>query len=73
MSERIDNITQFPFSRTVDRIPNDARLELVFEWTKHLEPAAAKRLIMQMRSPEVAFLDQQQADIAMSALGLEAA
>jgi hypothetical protein len=58
---------------TPEKTPNDARMELVFELAQERPPAAAKRLIMRLRSPEIGFLDDQQAEIALDALNLKLA
>lgn len=67
------NVTVFPFARTVEPIPNDPRLEMVFELARELPPARVKRLVMEMHRPEVGFLDDQQTDIVLDALNLKSA
>jgi hypothetical protein len=52
---------------------NDPRLEFIFDLAEGLPPARQKRLVMRARDPEVGLLDDQQAEIALDALGLRAA
>ncbi len=63
----------FPFSKTVEAVPNDARTEFMFDVLDGLPPARQKRLILRARRPEVAFIEDQDADVLLSALGLKEA
>ena len=65
-------VTHFPFAHTVEPVPNDARLEWLFSCLTGMEPARAKRLILQARMPEVAIIDDATARLAIDALGLAA-
>ena len=64
---------RFPIERTVEPAPNDARLEFIFDCCEGQPPARQKRLILRARSNEIGFLDHQQAEQAMVALGLKEA
>lgn len=54
-----------------ERVPNDARLEMAFAVVEGMEPARQKRLLMQMRQDDIGWLDDQQVQLAMDALGLK--
>ena len=55
------------------RVPNDPRQEWMFACLRGKEPGGQKRLILQGRHPSVRFLTDAEADILISALGLEEA
>lgn len=64
------NVTAFPIEETLEKVPNDAKLEWLFMCCDGLPPARAKRLILLSRSPEVAFVDDWTAQLAIDALNL---
>ncbi len=66
-------VSRHAFQRVIERLPNDARVEWLFDAVHRLEPSKAKRLILQARNPEVAFLDDGQADLMLDALGIREA
>ena len=66
----VKNVAKFPFEKTVERVPNDARQEFLFDCCDGLPPARQKRLILRARSPEAQFLDAADADVLIDALGL---
>lgn len=63
-------VARFPFEQTVEPLPNDPRMEWLFSAIDGRPPANQKRLILQSRNPEVAFLDDGQADQMLDALGI---
>ena len=69
----MNTVAPFPFERTVEPVPNDARMEFMFDCLDGLPPARQKRLILRARRPEVAFIEDQDADVLMSSLGLQGA
>ena len=66
-------VIRFQWERTLRLLPNDARQEWLFIVLDGKPNATKKRLIVLAASPEVGFLDCQQATVLISALGLEAA
>jgi len=66
-------VIPFPSERTLGLLPNDARMEWLYSALDGRPNSAKKRLIILAASPEVGFLDRQQATILISALGLEEA
>ena len=66
-------VSRFPFEKTVDRLPNDPRMDWLFSVVEGLPDARKKRLILQARSPEVGFLDDGQTDVMLDALGIRGA
>jgi hypothetical protein len=70
---RRNSVIPFPWERTLGSLPNDARQEWLFIALDGKPNATKKRLICLAASPEVGFLDRQQATILIGALGLEAA
>ena len=62
-----------PFEQTVEPVPNDARVEFLFDVCDGLPRARQKRLIIRARSPEVRFLGDTDAEILIDALGLKEA
>ncbi len=69
----MNTIAPFPFDRTVEPVPNDPRMEFMFDCLDGLPSARQKRLILRARRPEVAFIEDQDADVLLSALGLKEA
>lgn len=67
----MSDVTRFPLQQTVERVPNDARLEMAFSVVEGMEPARQKRLLMQMRQDDIGWLDDQQVQLAIDALGLK--
>lgn len=63
------DVTRLPVNP--ERVPNDARLELAFAVVEGMEPARAKRLLLQMQQDDIGWLDSQQVDVAIDALGLK--
>jgi hypothetical protein len=55
------------------RVPNDPRLEWMFTCLSRKPKAEQKRLILQARHPSVGFLNDDDVDVLISALGLEGA
>ncbi len=53
------------------RVPNDPRLEWIFQCVLGKEKAEQKMLILQARHPSVGFLTDADAEILISALMLE--
>ena len=68
--EAVTNVAKFPFEKTVERVPNDARQEFMFDCCDGLPPTRQKRLIHRARSSEVGFIDDASAEILLDALGL---
>ncbi len=66
-------VAHFPFEQTVRPIPNDPRLEFLFDVCDGLPRARQKRLILRARSPEVRFLGDTDAELLIDALGLKEA
>ena len=66
----MNKVLPFPFKKTVEHIPNDARQEFLFDCCDGLPPARQKRLIVRARSPEIAFIDGATAEVLIAALGL---
>ena len=64
---------RFPFEHTVEPVPNDPRVEFMFDVLDGLPPARQKRVILRARSPEVAFIEDQDAEVLLSALRLNEA
>ena len=69
----MNNVTSFPFSKTVEPVPNDPRQEMMFDILTGLPPARQKRIILRARDPHVGFITDGDADVLMSALGIEEA
>jgi hypothetical protein len=57
----------------LERLPNHPRMEWMFSCVEGMEPSRQKTLILQARSPEVAFLEDVEVDIMLDALGIKAA
>lgn len=57
----------------VERLPNHPRMEWMFSCVEGMPPARQKTLILQSRSPEVAFLDDSEVDVMLDALGIQEA
>ncbi len=66
-------VALFPFEQTVEPVPNDSRLEFLFDVCDGLPRARQKRLILRARSPEVRFLGDTDAKILIDVLGLKEA
>ncbi len=66
-------VAPFPFEQTVEPVPNDARLEFLFDICDGMPRARQKRLILRARSPEVRFLADMDAEILIDVLGLKEA
>ena len=66
-------VISFPIEKTVGLLPNDPKMEFLFACLDGHPNVSKKRLLMLARSPEVGFIGDQQAQILISALGLEAA
>ena len=66
----MENVAIFPFERTVERVPNNPRHEMMFDILTGLPPARQKRLILRARDTRVGFITDGDADVLMSALGL---
>lgn len=62
---------RFPFERTLSPLPNDPRLEWLYLCLDGHPNITKKRIITLAASPEVGFLDHQQATILIDALGLK--
>ena len=69
----LNQALHFPFERTVEPVPNDARMEFMFDVLDGLPPARQKRVILRARRPEVAFIEDQDAEVLLSALRLKEA
>ena len=70
---RRNSVIPFPWERTLGLLPNDVRMEWLYAALDGHPNVSKKRLIVLAASPEVGFLDRQQATILIGALGLEAA
>ena len=57
--------------KILGRVPNDPRLEWMFDCLLGKEKPEQKRLILQARHPSVGFLTDADADVLISALVLE--
>lgn len=57
----------------VEHMPNHPRMEWLFSCVEGMPPGRQKTLILQSRSPEVAFLDDGEADVMLDALGIRMA
>ncbi len=66
-------VARFPYEQTVELVPNDPRLEFLFDVCDGLPRARQKRLILRARSPEICFLEDPEAEILIDALGLKEA
>ncbi len=62
-------VARLPLKQTVGPIPNDPRLEFLFDVCDGLPRARQKRLILRARLPEVWFLGDTDAEILIDALG----
>lgn len=63
-------VDPIPLPFRVARVPNNPRVEWLFDCLQDMPSARQKRLVMQARSPEVAFLDDVDAEIVLNSLGL---
>ena len=64
------SVVRFPVEKAIRSLSNDPKMEFLFTCLDgHLNPAK-KHIILLARSPEVAFIDDQTAQILISALGL---
>lgn len=64
------NVTVFPIEETIEKVPNDPRLEFLFMCCDGQPPARAKRIILYARAPRVDIVDDSTAQIAIDALNL---
>jgi hypothetical protein len=65
-------VVHFPWERSLELLGNDARMEWLFAALDGHPNPSKKRLIVLAASPQVGFLNLQQATVLLSALGLEA-
>ena len=66
-------VVRLPFRQTIEPIPNDPRLEFLFDLCDGMPRARQKRLILRARSPEVQFLEDTDVELLIDALGLKEA
>lgn len=65
------SITRLPMRP--ERVPNNARMEWLFDCLQDMPPARQKRLVLMARTAEVGFLDEVDAEIVLNSLGLREA
>ncbi len=63
-------ILKFPFERTLNMLPNDARLEWLYRVLDAHPNVAKKQIILEASSPHIGFIDDRTATILIDALGL---
>jgi hypothetical protein len=65
-------VVNFPLERAMERLSNSPRMEWLFRALEGHPNVRKKSLIIQARSPEVGFIDDQTAAVLIDALGLAA-